>query len=59
MREKRIHVINDEIKSIGIITCPVCGFTFRMVEMKTKKRNKNCPLCGTRLFYLEINKILF
>lgn len=38
-----------KIKGIGnnfIRTCPVCGFTFRILDPKTKKKITVCPMCG-------------
>ncbi|MFW9819218.1 MAG: hypothetical protein ACFFE5_06370 [Candidatus Thorarchaeota archaeon] len=32
-----------------IITCPVCGFTFRFFDPLTGKKNKKCPICSIPL----------
>lgn len=29
-----------------IITCPVCGYTFRNSDIFAKKRDIICPMCG-------------
>jgi rubrerythrin len=38
-----------KIKGIGnsfIRTCPVCGYSFRIYNPKTKKKISICPMCG-------------
>ncbi len=38
-----------KIKGIGkdfIITCPVCGYSFRGLDPTSKKTTKTCPMCG-------------
>lgn len=29
-----------------IITCPVCGFSFKPVDSGIKKKSIECPICG-------------
>ncbi|MFX1493478.1 MAG: hypothetical protein ACFFBZ_04285 [Promethearchaeota archaeon] len=29
-----------------IRTCPVCGFSFRTIDSKTKRKVTVCPMCG-------------
>lgn len=41
----------EGIKIIGVSnkmirTCPVCGFTFRTFNPKTRKKVSTCPMCG-------------
>ena len=59
MKEKRIQINSNEFGSFRIITCPVCGFTFRLIDIKTRKNKKNCPLCGGRLFGLDFSKFMY
>ncbi len=59
MKEKRIQINNNEVKSIQIITCPTCGFTFRLTDVKTRNKKKFCPLCGCMLFGLDFKKVMF
>ncbi|MFX1380734.1 MAG: hypothetical protein ACFFA4_16755 [Promethearchaeota archaeon] len=33
-----------------IITCPVCGFTFKLFDPKTGKKKELCPICNYHLF---------
>ncbi|MFX0032867.1 MAG: hypothetical protein ACFE8V_14240 [Promethearchaeota archaeon] len=38
-----------KIKGIAnnlIRTCPVCGFSFRIFDPKTRKKITVCPMCG-------------
>lgn len=42
--EKKIKIKgieNDLIK-----TCPVCGYSFRVLDPTSKKATKTCPMCG-------------
>jgi rubrerythrin len=32
-----------------IITCPVCGFTFKLFDPSTGKKNQKCPICNNYL----------
>ncbi|MFW9968971.1 MAG: hypothetical protein ACFFDF_02140 [Candidatus Odinarchaeota archaeon] len=32
-----------------IITCPVCGFTFRFFDPITGKKVQKCPICNCNL----------
>jgi len=59
MKENRIQIISNEVGSFRIITCPVCGFTFRLIDIKMRKKKKICPLCGGRLFGLDFNKLMY
>ncbi len=34
------------MESNFIVTCPVCGYTFRNRDSFAKKRNVICPMCG-------------
>ncbi|MFX1345833.1 MAG: hypothetical protein ACFFAI_12055 [Promethearchaeota archaeon] len=56
---KEILRINNEVGSIQIITCPTCGFTFRAVDMNTRRKKILCPMCGSILFGLDFNKFIF
>ncbi|MFX0037962.1 MAG: hypothetical protein ACFFCY_05615 [Promethearchaeota archaeon] len=38
-----------------IITCPVCGFTFKCFEPRTRKENQLCPMCNQEL--LDYSKL--
>ena len=29
-----------------IIVCPACGFSFRLIELKNRKKLMKCPMCG-------------
>ncbi len=29
-----------------VIICPLCGFSFRYSDSKTRKGNIKCPMCG-------------
>jgi len=31
---------------VGVIICPVCGFSFRDLSPKSKKDKIVCPMCG-------------
>ncbi len=33
-------------KMVGVIVCPVCGFSFRDLSVKSKKDKIVCPMCG-------------
>jgi ribosomal protein S27E len=56
MIEKITHNRNNEVASFLIITCPVCGFTFRIVDMKTRKSKNECLMCGSRLFKSDFSR---
>lgn len=30
-----------------IITCPACGYSFRVLDPTSKKAKKKCPMCGS------------
>ena len=32
--------------SDSLITCPVCGFSFKVFDTETNKKVKKCPMCG-------------
>lgn len=46
--------ICNKVKSFKIITCPICGFTFR----RARKEKISCPMCGTWLFGFDFNKFI-
>lgn len=46
------------IKSPIIITCPVCGFSFRAFDTQSRKMKMECPICGYFIPNLE-NRIEF
>ena len=37
-----------------IRTCPVCGFTFKLYDSKTKKKISACPMCGYKFIESDI-----
>ena len=37
-----------------ITTCPVCGFSFRTFDSKTRKKIKKCPMCGYKIVEPEV-----
>jgi len=50
------NVKKIKIKRIGsptLITCPVCGFTYRAFDSKSGKRKIKCPICGYNIPNLE------
>ncbi|MHA1192780.1 MAG: hypothetical protein ACTSP9_10850 [Promethearchaeota archaeon] len=41
-----------KIEGIGndlIKTCPVCGYSFRILDPTSKKPINKCPMCGTHI----------
>ena len=39
-----------------IITCPVCGFTFKLLDSTNGQKRKTCPICKCYLFeYSKLN----
>jgi hypothetical protein len=59
MIENRIKNNCNEVGSFRIISCPICGFTLRLIDLKKTIKKKNCPKCGGELFSLDFNKIIF
>ena len=46
-----------DIKGIGnslIRTCPVCGFSFRTFDPKTRRKINICPMCGYKFIEPDI-----
>ena len=41
-----------------IITCPICGFTFRYLDPITRKKNTVCPICNYSLMEYSKPKII-
>lgn len=57
MKDENNMIKFEELKDDYLITCPICGFTFRVFNSETKHRIKGCPMCGFRLLSrFEINK---
>ena len=50
---------NEVNRSFQLITCPSCGYTYRLIEKKRRKTDRKCPMCGTWLFGLDFNKYRF
>lgn len=45
--KKFINMNNEKIKhSDFLITCPVCGFSFKAIDPRTSKKVKECPMCA-------------
>ncbi len=40
---------NNRFRVPLIITCPVCGFTFRFFDPLTGRKNQKCPICSNHL----------
>ncbi|MFX0083720.1 MAG: hypothetical protein ACFE94_18370 [Candidatus Hodarchaeota archaeon] len=59
MIENRTKNNCNEVSSFRIITCPICGFTLRLSDLKKRRKKRNCPMCGGLLFGLDLNKIIF
>ena len=59
MREENIQINNNIVESIQIITCPTCGFTFRLIDVKNRNERYICPLCGCMLSGLDFSKFMF
>jgi len=59
MREENIQINNNIVESIQIITCPTCGFTFRLINVKNRNKKYTCPLCGCMLYRLDFSKFMF
>ena len=38
-----------------IKTCPACGYSFKPVEPKSKKKVKACPMCGYKFIEPDIH----
>jgi len=43
---KKVIGLLISMESNLIITCPVCGYTFRNSDSFAKKKNIVCPMCG-------------
>jgi len=46
-----------KIKGFGaplLITCPVCGFSFKAFDPKSRKKKKVCPMCGHTFYEPDI-----
>jgi len=37
---------NNNLGNMSIKICPVCGFSFKPYDPKTKKKIVVCPMCG-------------
>ncbi|MFX1311873.1 MAG: hypothetical protein ACFFHD_04550 [Promethearchaeota archaeon] len=46
MKKKQKKVKIKGIINVNIRVCPVCGFSFKSIDPKTKKKVKICPMCG-------------
>jgi len=45
--KKFISKNNDKIKDSNfLITCPVCGFSFKAIDIRISKKEEKCPMCG-------------
>ena len=51
--DKKEIKINLKRNSL-IRTCPVCGFTFRTHDPRTRKKVKICPMCGHKFIELDL-----
>ena len=49
MRENKKKDTTNRFRVPLIITCPVCGFTFRLFDPLTGKKNQKCPICYIHL----------
>jgi rubrerythrin len=47
MRENNKKDTINRFRVPLIITCAVCGFTFRLFDSLTGKENQKCPICNT------------
>jgi len=53
---KQVNIFNRSEVPL-IITCPVCGFTFKIFDLRTRKNNQLCPICGYHLIlYFKLRK---
>lgn len=43
----------NAVRNNLIRTCPVCGFTFKSFDPKTRKKQKRCPMCGHNIIETE------
>lgn len=46
MKKKKEGIKIKRASGNLIRTCPVCGFTFRTYNPKTRKKVITCPMCG-------------
>jgi ribosomal protein S27E len=46
MKEIKNEFKINRIRSPMVITCPICGFTYRIINPKSGKKKIKCPMCG-------------
>lgn len=49
MKDNKKEIKIEGIGNSLITTCPVCGFSFRTYDPKTRKKINKCPMCGYEL----------
>jgi rubrerythrin len=54
MKEKKEKITLKGLKNPLIMTCPVCGFTFKPYDPKTRKKVTVCPMCGHKFIEPDI-----
>lgn len=54
MKENKKDLNIKEIGNSLIRTCPVCGFSFRTFDPKTRKKVTKCPMCGHKFIEPDI-----
>lgn len=53
---KKINIFNSPEVPL-IITCPVCGFSFKIFDPRTRKNNQLCPICGYHIIsYFKLRR---
>lgn len=41
---------NKKIGHNFVITCPLCGFSFKAFNKQSEKKAKVCPMCGYKFY---------
>ena len=49
MKNNKKDLVNSLIR-----TCPVCGFSFRTFDQKTRRKISLCPMCGHKFIEPDI-----
>ncbi|MFX0005065.1 MAG: hypothetical protein ACFFAA_07250 [Promethearchaeota archaeon] len=57
MKENKKKDFIKRFSVLLIITCPVCGFTFKAFEPRTRKENHLCPMCNQDLLDRSNSKL--